>query len=156
MIGRFEKFTFAISEISRYWHKIAADEMAVYGLKGPYAVYLVTMARHPEGITAAKLCDLCDKNKADVSRAMRALEEKGLIYRQSDGHGAYRAKLFLTNEGTQAARHVKQLAETAVEVGGKGLTAQQRENFYSSLEIIAANLKTVSKTGLSKEPEEES
>lgn len=150
MIGRFEKFTFAISELSRYWHKIAADEMAIYGLKGPYAVYLVTMDRHPEGITAAKLSALCDKNKADVSRAMSALEEKGLIRRKSEGANLYRAMLTLTEQGKEAARHVKKMAEKAVEMGGKGLSDEQRESFYHCLEIISANLKEVSETGLQK------
>ena len=33
MVDRFERFSFAISEISRCWHKIAAEEMEAYGLK---------------------------------------------------------------------------------------------------------------------------
>ena len=45
---RFERFSLAIFEISRCWHKLAADEMAKYGLKGPHAMYLVTIRRFPE------------------------------------------------------------------------------------------------------------
>ena len=45
MIARFEKFSYAISELSRCWHKIAADEMKQYDLKGPYAVYFTTLYR---------------------------------------------------------------------------------------------------------------
>ena len=33
MVDRFEKFSLAISEISRYWHKIAAEELKPYELK---------------------------------------------------------------------------------------------------------------------------
>lgn len=150
MIGRFEKFTFAISELSRYWHKIASDEMAAYGLKGPYAVYLVTMQRHPDGITAARLCELCEKNKADVSRAMADLEDKGMICRKTDGGNLYRALLVLTDKGKEAATHIKALAEKAVEIGGKGLTDEQRETFYHALEVISSNLKEVSREGLPK------
>jgi DNA-binding MarR family transcriptional regulator len=150
MIGRFEKFTFAISELSRYWHKIASDEMAAYGLKGPYAVYLVTMQRHPDGITAARLCELCEKNKADVSRAMADLEDKGMICRKTDGGNLYRAMLVLTDKGKEAATHIKALAEKAVEIGGKGLTDEQRETFYHALEVISSNLKEVSREGLPK------
>ena len=150
MIGRFEKFTFAISELSRYWHKIASDEMAAYGLKGPYAVYLVTMQRHPDGITAARLCELCEKNKADVSRAMADLEDKRLICRKPDGGNLYRALLVLTDKGKEAATHIKALAEKAVEIGGKGLTDEQRETFYHALEVISSNLKEVSREGLPK------
>ena len=150
MIGRFEKFTFAISELSRSWHKIASDEMAAYGLKGPYAVYLVTMQRHPDGITAARLCELCEKNKADVSRAMADLEDKGMICRKTDGGNLYRALLVLTDKGKEAATHIKALAEKAVEIGGKGLTDEQRETFYHALEVISSNLKEVSREGLPK------
>ena len=150
MIGRFEKFTFAISELSRYWHKIASDEMAAYGLKGPYAVYLVTMQRHPEGITAARLCELCEKNKADVSRAMNDLEEKGMICRKTEGGNLYRAMLILTDKGKHAATHIRSLAETAVQVGGKGLSEEQRQTFYHALEVISTNLKEASKQGLPK------
>ena len=121
MIGRFEKFTFAISELSRYWHKIASDEMTAYGLKGPYAVYLVTMQRHPDGITAARLCELCEKNKADVSRAMADLEDKGMICRKTDGGNLYRALLVLTDKGKEAATHIKALAEKTL--AARGCTA---------------------------------
>lgn len=30
MVDRFERFSFAISEISRCWHKLAAEEMEKY------------------------------------------------------------------------------------------------------------------------------
>ena len=48
--------------------------MAKFDLKGTYAVYLSAMYRNPEGITAAKLAELCCRDKADVSRAVAALE----------------------------------------------------------------------------------
>lgn len=38
MLERFERFLSAISEIDRYWHKIAGDEMARYGLSGFFRV----------------------------------------------------------------------------------------------------------------------
>ena len=34
MVDRFERFSRGVSELSKYWHKIAADEMEKYGLKG--------------------------------------------------------------------------------------------------------------------------
>ena len=50
MVDRFEKFSLAISEISRYWHKIAAEELKPYELKSTHAVYLTTMYRYPDGV----------------------------------------------------------------------------------------------------------
>ena len=52
MIDRFERFSFAISEVSRCWHKLAAEEMEKYGLKGSHAVYLTTLYRYPKGLTS--------------------------------------------------------------------------------------------------------
>ena len=78
MLERFARFSLAISEIDRCWHKLAAEEMSKYELNSPHAVYLTTLYRYADGITAAKLGELCGKNKADVSRMIAILEKKGL------------------------------------------------------------------------------
>lgn len=56
-MARFARFSLAISEIDRCWHKLAAEEMAKYELNSPHAVYLTTLYHHPEGVTAVKLGD---------------------------------------------------------------------------------------------------
>lgn len=146
MIKRFERFIFTISEIHRHWHRISADAMQEYGLKGPYAIYLVIMRRYAEGITSAKMSEICGRNKADVSRAISDMEKKGLVKRESVNNNNYRAKLILTEQGHEAAEQVCALAARAVEMGG--LPAEKCEQFYENLETIASNLKTVCDTGL--------
>ncbi|MBE6761933.1 MAG: winged helix-turn-helix transcriptional regulator [Ruminococcaceae bacterium] len=148
MIDRFEKFSFAISEIHRFWHKIASDEMTKLGLKGPHVVYLVALKRFPEGITAAELSELCGRDKSDVSRAVASMEEIGLVKKQGINQTFYRAKLVLTDEGKRAAAHISQRAGVAVEMGGKGLSEDERKNLYDALELIASNLSAISKDGL--------
>ncbi|MBQ4322779.1 MAG: hypothetical protein IJC19_02430, partial [Clostridia bacterium] len=69
MINRFERFVSVISLISRHLHRIMSEEMDRYGLKGPYAVYLLAIYRNNNQITAARLSEICEKNKAAVSRA---------------------------------------------------------------------------------------
>ena len=81
MVDRFERFSFAISEISRCWHKLAAEEMEKYGLRGPHCLYLLAMYHHPGGVTAPQLGELCGRDKADVSRMMAMMREKGLVVR---------------------------------------------------------------------------
>jgi len=145
MVDRFEKFSYFISEISHYWHKIANDVMNDYGLKGPHSVYFTTMYRYPDGITAAKLSDECSRDKADVSRAVSLMEKKGLVEKEGTN---YRAPLKLTKQGKMIAELINSRAAAAVEYGGKGLTDEQRDNFYEALEIICANLETLSEKGL--------
>ena len=78
MISRYEQFTALISSIDRAIQKIERDEMVKLGYKGAYAQYLAAMKRYPEGLTAAQLCYICDRDKAAVSRSVGELEAHGL------------------------------------------------------------------------------
>lgn len=148
MVERFERFSHAIFEISRCWHKLAAEEMAKYNLKGPYAVYLLAILRSSGGVTSSQLCELCGRDKADVSRAISVMEQKGLVRREGAGSKLYRALLTLTEEGEIAARHVCQRASLAVECAGSGYSDADREIFWQVLDTIASNLQTLSKEGI--------
>ncbi len=145
MINRFERFSFAIFEIFRCWHKIASEEMEKYQLKGPHAIYLITMGRYPKGITAAQLGEACGRDKGDVSRSVATLEEKGLLEREGKH---YRALLKLTDTGKAAAKAVNHRAAVAVEHASRGYSREQRENFYQVLEAITQNLTALSRDGL--------
>ena len=150
MIDRFERFSLAISEISRYWHKLAAEELAIYSLKGPHATYLTAMYKYPEGITVPQLCEVCGKDKSDASRMISILEEKGLVRKLEVGGTRYRGLLQLTQERKLAAEHVCKRASRAVEEAGKALTDEERESFYRSLDSIIANLRKLTKEGIPK------
>lgn len=146
MVDRFRRFSLSLFEISRCWHKLAAEEMSKYGLKGPYAIYLVVLQHNPEGLTAARLCELCGRDKADVSRCLAAMQEKGLVVREKGN--SYRAKILLTELGIQAAEHVCRRASVAVELAGKDISDEDRAVFYQSLTSITENLRTLSRQGL--------
>lgn len=148
MLQRFEEFSFTISTIYHNIQKIERDEMDKYGLKGPHAQYLVAMIRCPEGVTAAQLSELCDRDKAAVSRALNELEKRGLVIRELANDTAYRALLKLTEKGSAAARFVCEKATQAVDLAGKGLSDQERQLFYTVLRRIAANLQSIAADGL--------
>ena len=121
MISRYEQFTTLISGIERGIQKIERDEMVKLGYKGAYAQYLAAMKRYPLGVTAAQLCEICDKDKAAVSRVVGELEAKGLVIRESGA--AYRALLTLSEEGRRVADFVCRKAQAAVDAAGFGLKA---------------------------------
>lgn len=145
MVDRFERFSLALSELFRYWHRIASDELAPYGLKGTHATYLTAMYRHPQGLSATQLCEECGKDKADVSRMLSILEKKGFIRREG---ASYRALVTLTAEGKALAEHVRERAAVAVEAASRGLSDEHRAIFYHALELITANLQTICRDGL--------
>lgn len=144
MVERFEKFSLSIAEISRCWHKLASEEMKVYGLKGAHALYLTTLYRYPQGITVPELCELCLKDKSDASRMLAILEKKELVRKE----GGYGGTVQLTEAGLQAARQVRSRVCRAVEEAGKDLSAEEREIFYKALGSITENLQRLTCEGI--------
>lgn len=145
MISRFEQFSSAISSIYKYIQKIEREEMAKYGLKGPQVQCLMALERNPDGLTAARLCELCEKDKAAISRTLAQMEKNGLVCREDTG---YRAVIRLTDKGLNTARHIGRVVEEAVELAGKGLSDGERKVFYAALELVSSNLRSISEKGL--------
>jgi len=138
MISKYEMYSAFISGMYHDIQRIERTEMAKYNLKGTYAQFLVTLSRYPEGITAARLCEVCEKDKAAVSRTMVELEQAGLVRRQDKSGAHYRMPLVLTESGRAAAAQVKQ----------HGRKDEERDMFYYVLGHISQNLHTISRDGL--------
>lgn len=152
MISRFEQFSYVISGIHRQVQKIERAEMIKRGYKGAFAQYLATLHRFEEGLTASELCEICDKDKAAVSRIIAEMEEKGLVERQKKAVRTYRSKIILTEKGKETAEFVAERAKLAVSaVSGEILDESQREMLYSTLDRLYKNLKKVVEEGLLKE-----
>lgn len=151
MISKYELFSSSVSCLYRDIQKIERVEMAKFGLKGPHAQCLLALNRYPQGVTAARLCEICEKDKAAISRSVAELEERGLLAREEHNGVRYRAVLKLTEQGKNAARAVNEKARQAVEQAGEGVDDAQREVFYGVLALIAGNLHAICRDGL-KEP----
>ena len=148
MESRYELLGGSIAVIYHDIQKIERMEMAKYNLKGPYAQCLLALKRHPDGITASKLCEVCEKDKAAVSRIVAELEATGMVARENRNGSRYRAKLFLTERGNEVAGTVVEKARQAVELAGVGFSEEEREIFYRVLSIITGNLHKLCQSGL--------
>ena len=148
MLHRYEIFSAAVASVYHDIQRIERVEMAKYGLKGPHAQCLLAMKRHSDGITAARLCEICEKDKAAISRAVSELEKEGMLYRSGEKERVYRAPLLLTEKGKAIADQIRRITELAVRIAGTGLTEENREVFYSVLNLIASNLQMICEEGL--------
>ncbi len=155
MTDRFEQFTSSVSRIYQIIQKIQRQEMARYGLKSAHVACLLTLQQYPEGITAAELGKLCEKDKAAISRTLAELEEVGMVCRMKTDSGAYRAMLCLTQAGTDVAEKVKGRTVLAVDRAGSGLTDEDRKILYAALSCIADNLQDICRNGLESKIKEE-
>lgn len=148
MIDRFEQFVSYISAIHRDIQRIEREEMEKLGLKGAYAQYLVAMQRYPEGITAADLCEVCDKDKAAVSRAVTEMEKRGLLSRLTDRENQYRAMLRLTEAGRSAAEYVCRKAVSAVQIAAEEIDDETRKALYRALRSVSRQMQYICREGL--------
>lgn len=151
MLERFERFSLSLAELTRHWHKLSADEMEKYGLRSTHSVYLLTMLRHPEGMTATQLVESCARDKSDVSRMMSILGKKGFVVKNGAGKSTYRGVFLLTDSGREAAEAVRRRADRTVEIAGQGLSEADRAAFYETLAVITDNLRRLSRDGVPEE-----
>ena len=148
MENRYELISGSISCMYHDIQKIERVEMAKYGLKGPHAQCLIAMSRNPEGITAAQLCEICEKDKAAISRTVAELEKTGMVIRDDSSGKRYRTNLLLTEKGSAVAQSVNRTVYLAVSRAGEGYDAENRQTFVRVLNTIAGNLQAICKDGL--------
>ena len=142
MQSRYEQFASSVAGIYHSIQKIEKQVMVEYGSKGIFAQYLAALNRCPEGLTAAQLSEMCDKDKAAVSRAVAEMEREGLLCREDS---RYRVRLILTEAGRKAAEYVSRQATMAVNAGGQGLSDEERVCLQKHLSLIAENLERISR-----------
>ncbi len=149
MIDRFEHFTYAINEITRFWRKLAGEEMEKHGLKASHAIYFTVLAKHhAAGLTASQICEYCGRDKADVSRMLAILEDRELLVKEGGHQNLYNGVFKLTDAGIKIAECVKDRAGKAVAAAGKDLSPEAREIFYGALDSIVRNLREMSTKGI--------
>ena len=113
MIQRFEKLVTGITRIYKSIQKIKKNQMNILGLKGTHVMCLHFLSRYPEGLTATRLSQLCNEDKAGISRILADLEQKRLIrYSGQESKKKYRAKAMLTETGKNEALKIKKLYKT--------------------------------------------
>lgn len=139
MKERFEDFTISMIKAGKLIQKIKNIEMSDYQLKAIHAMILYNLNEHPNGLTNTDLVKCIQEDKAAISRALKDLKNKNMIYYEQTDK-LYHAKIFLTEEGNAVARQLGEKAIRAVQAGGNGLNQEQREIFYQSLHQIMKNL----------------
>lgn len=150
MTSRYEQFYLVIAGIYRTINRIERVEMEKHGYKGSYVHYLNAIAKH-EGVTATQLEEICNIDKAAVSRSIGEMEEKGLIKREEGLEHIrknYRAKIYLTERGKEMAQVVHEKASAAVRAVGSTMNESERKIVYDVLNRVFDELKTVSRKGI--------
>ena len=136
---RFKTFTVLIAKINRSIRKIKNEEMAEFGLKSPHVSCLYYLYKE-ESLTAKELSDICDEDKAAISRSILALERLGYLSCESESKKRYKAPLSLTEEGNAVAKRIADKIDSVLDFASDALTEDERIKFYENLNSVCDNL----------------
>lgn len=139
MEERFKTFTLLMNGINRSIHKLKTVEMAEYQLKSSHVSCLYYL--YKEEMTAKELCDICNEDKANISRAIKYLEENGFLESKSKTQKKYLTPISLTEKGRVVANRLATKIDSVLSAAGNGVSEEHRKIMYESLSMIAKNLK---------------
>lgn len=144
MQERYETFTSLVMNINRYILKIKNSEMHEFGLKGNQVQCLHYLFNEANGLTSKQLAELCEEDKAAISRTLKSLENNGLIFVEENSAKKYRNPYRLTDKGLEYGKAISSKIDGIMEVASKGIDDVLREKLYLSLRTICTNLKNIS------------
>ncbi len=146
MFQRYKNFTVLITKISRSIKRIKAFEMEEINLKTPHVSCIYYLFKEG-GLTAKELCDICEEDKAQISRAIDFLEDNGYVYCVENVKKRYKTQLFLTEKGMEAGRFVAAKIDNIMSNIDTALTEEERSFMYSSLSKISNRLEEICQKG---------
>ena len=139
---RFEIFTKLITRISRNIRRIKTEEVAEFNLKSPHVSCLYYL--HKSGkLCSTELAEVCDEDKAAISRTLDYLERQGFISCEEQGKRRYKANFVLTERGKEVATLIAAKIDKVIMIAGEELSDEERDIFYRALEKISARLDTI-------------
>ena len=142
MEKRFEMFTVLTTSIGRSIRKIKNAEMMEYDLKAPHVTCLYYLYSCGP-MTAKDLCELCEEDKANMSRIIDYLEKRDFITCSSTSSRRYRCLWSLKEQGIEVSEFISRKIDDVLGAAGDGITEEDRTVMYSCLERINTNLQKI-------------
>ena len=145
MEEKFQRFSELMTNINRSIRRIKSEETAEFDLKGPHASCLYYLYTSEE-LTAKDLCERCEEDKATISRSLDYLEKNDYLVCKSDSKKRYNAPFELTEKGIHAGKRIADKIAIVLDEISMGISDEDREIFYRSLNIINENIDKIAKS----------
>lgn len=140
MEQRYKTFTTLIMNISKCVQKIKSVEMASIGLKGTQVQCLFSLFNTTDGASLTALCKMCNEDKGMMSRTLKELMAKDLVYVDEQKDRKYKNPFKLTEKGLKIANIVSTKISEMLDLGSMGIPETDREQLYHTLKKISDNL----------------
>ena len=142
MQERFETFTVLIARLNRCIRKIKTEEMAGFNLKSPHVSCLYYLYKS-NSLTSKELCDICEEDKANISRSIVYLEKNGYLVCKSKTEKRYKSPLVLTEKGRETGAYIVRKIDAILDSVSEGIPEEHRVIMYRSLSVICDNLQKI-------------
>ena len=139
MTDRYEAFTTLINRINRNIRKIKNKEMAEYNLRSPHISCLYYLYK-TNNLTATELCELCEEDKATISRSLDYLEKNGYLFCKCQSKKRYNSPFELTESGLIAGKKIADKIDLVLDKINDAISDKDREILYSCLNTISESI----------------
>lgn len=140
---RFEIFSSSVMRLVRSVQALKARKMAEYDLKGTNAICLCRVLESENGLTATELATVCEIDKAQISRSMGELMEKGFVLKEAAGEKRYKQKYCLTPMGRRAALDISRTFAEIEETVSQNISPSSLDHFYHTLYRLCDNFEAL-------------
>lgn len=138
---RFELFDVSVSLICKSIQKIKSEKMQPYGLKSSHVLFLVQLNKKDDGLTASELSEASHVDKAQISRIISELTQKGYVTKKSFRQDQkYNVKLILTETGKRVTKEINEIIAKVLEYVSGNIPGSDLDIFYRTLFTISDNL----------------
>lgn len=138
--SRFIQFSSLVGSVTKSIQSMKMEKMAHYGLSAAHTNLLCHLAESgEEGMTQGELAQAELMDKAQVSRVLQNLEEKGYV-RQNPGKGLYKRRYTMTAEGRAVTDEMEAILLAMNRFVSRDIPDADLVVFYRTFGIIAQNL----------------
>ena len=142
MEERFQAFTVLVANLNRCIYKIKTEEMAKYNLKSSHVSCIYYIYRNGS-LTPKELCDLCGEDKANISRALKYLEDNKYLVMEQETEKKYQRPIVLTESGIKIGKHLSENINEILSIASEGLSEEKRNVMYEGLSLINNRLNKI-------------
>ena len=141
---RYTVLTILFSKIIRSMRRIKAEAMERFDLKGSHISCIYNLSKSPKGLTNKELCEVCNEDKAAISRSLSYLEEnKYVTYNKTDK--IYKTPITLTKKGKEIGNYLTNKINSIFVEASVDIAKEDLEAFYRGLLNISENLDKITK-----------
>lgn len=138
--GGFEVFSAMLGTAIKSLERLKSKGMEGFGLSGTHTLCLRQLFECPEGLTRTELAARLSVDRAQITRVVGELLDKGFVTENGTG-SSYRKKCMLTEKGRESTAEINAIVERINRFVSGDIPPERLKSFYRTLDEICENLK---------------